>query len=226
MQGDVGTSSSEKKKIFKRICVYCGSRVGYRLSFSDAALQLGRELVERNIDLVYGGGSIGLMGLVASTVFEGGRHVLGIIPRALLPQEISGNTYGELKIVADMHARKAAMAKHADAFIVLPGGYGTMEEMLEMIAWSQLGIHEKPVGLLNVDGYYDGLLSLIDTAVEEGFIEDSARNIMVVAHTAKDLINIMEAYVPIHDRVAPQQSWEVDQLLESSSGGSGGDPFS
>lgn len=147
MKGDEGTSSANEyvKKTFNRICVFCGSRAGYKSSFSDAALQLGKELVNRKIDLVYGGGSIGLMGLVSKTVYEGGCHVLGIIPRALLPHEISGKTYGELKIVADMHQRKSEMEKHADAFIALPGGYGTMEELLEMITWAQLGIHEKPV---------------------------------------------------------------------------------
>lgn len=211
----------QNNKVFKRICVFCGSRAGYRSSFSDAALQLGKELVEKKIDLVYGGGSIGLMGLVSKTVFEGGCHVLGIMPRALLPHEISGKTYGELKIVSDMHQRKAEMEKHADAFIALPGGYGTMEELLEMITWSQLGIHEKPVGLLNVDGYYDGLLALFDKGVEEGFIEDSARNIMILADTPNQLIKKMEEYVPggSHGRVAARQSRENDQLLESTSCG-------
>ncbi|KAI5681099.1 hypothetical protein M9H77_02326 [Catharanthus roseus] len=209
---------SDDKKRFKRICVFCGSRSGYKSSFGDAALELGKQLVEKKIDLVYGGGSIGLMGLVSKAVFEGGCHVLGIMPRALLPHEMAGKTYGDLKIVADMHQRKAEMEKHADAFIALPGGYGTMEELLEIITWAQLGIHEKPVGLLNVDGYYDGLLALFDKGVEEGFIEDSARNIMLLADTPKELINKMEEYRPVHERVAPRQSWEEDQLLESTSG--------
>ncbi|KAJ0982321.1 hypothetical protein J5N97_010576 [Dioscorea zingiberensis] len=181
-----------KKGRFKRICVFCGSRSGNRPSFSHAALQLGKQLVERKIDLVYGGGSVGLMGLVSQTVFKGGCHVLGVIPKALLPHEISGETIGEVKTVADMHERKSVMAKHADAFIALPGGYGTMEELLEMITWAQLGIHEKPVGLLNVDGYYNSLLELFDKGVEEGFIESSARDIVVSAETAEDLIRKME----------------------------------
>ncbi|XP_019186461.1 PREDICTED: probable cytokinin riboside 5'-monophosphate phosphoribohydrolase LOGL10 [Ipomoea nil] len=211
------SNSDEKKRRFKRICVFCGSRTGYRSSFSDAALQLGKELVERKIDLVYGGGSVGLMGLVSKTVFDGGCHVLGVIPKALLPHEISGETVGDLKVVTDMHQRKSEMERNADAFIALPGGYGTMEELLEVITWSQLGIHEKPVGLLNVDGYYDGLLALFDKGVEEGFIDDSARNIVVLGDTAKDLITKMEEYAPGHDRVATRQSWEVEQLLESTS---------
>ncbi|XP_062115372.1 cytokinin riboside 5'-monophosphate phosphoribohydrolase LOG1-like isoform X2 [Humulus lupulus] len=176
-------------------------------------------LVERKIDLVYGGGSIGLMGLVSRTVFSGGCHVLGVIPTALLPHEISGDTVGELKIVADMHQRKSEMEKHADAFIALPGGYGTMEELLEMITWSQLGIHDKPVGLLNVDGYYNSLIALFDKGVDEGFIDHSARHILVIANTAEDLINKMEEYAPVHVKVAPRQSWEVDQLLEATQSG-------
>ncbi|KAJ6361665.1 hypothetical protein OIU78_002153 [Salix suchowensis] len=130
---------------FKRVCVFCGSNFGNRQVFSDAAIELGDELVKRKIDLVYGGGSVGLMGLISQKVHEGGCHVLGVIPKALMPLEISGQTVGEVRTVVDMHERKAAMAKESDAFIALPGGYGTMEELLEMITWSQLGIHKKPV---------------------------------------------------------------------------------
>ncbi|KAK2991170.1 hypothetical protein RJ640_015475 [Escallonia rubra] len=220
MEEDEGTSAkSEKKRRFMRICVFCGSKAGYKSSFSDATLELGKQLVERKIDLVYGGGSVGLMGLISQTVFNGGCHVLGVIPEALLPHEISGETVGELKTVGGMHQRKSEMAKHADAFIALPGGYGTMEELLETITWAQLGIHEKPVGLLNVDGYYDCLLALFDKGVEEGFIEDSARHIVVSADTAEELITKMEEYAPIHDSVRPRQSWEVDQSLESTTSG-------
>ncbi|XP_059454097.1 probable cytokinin riboside 5'-monophosphate phosphoribohydrolase LOGL10 [Corylus avellana] len=197
MEGVEGTSApNEKKGRFKRICVFCGSRPGYKSTFSDAALELGKVLVDRKIDLVYGGGSAGLMGLVSQSVFNGGCNVLGVIPKALLPHEISGESIGEVKTVVDMHQRKAEMAKHADAFIALPGGYGTMEELLEMISWSHLGIHHKPVGLLNVDGYYNSLLALFDKGVEEGFIEDSARRIVVIADTAEELMKKMEEYAP------------------------------
>ncbi|KAJ6816069.1 cytokinin riboside 5'-monophosphate phosphoribohydrolase LOG1-like [Iris pallida] len=217
-------SDEQKKKAeegsrngrFRRICVFCGSRSGNKPSFSHAALELGKLLVERKIDLVYGGGSGGLMGLVSQTVFDGGCHVLGVIPNALLPHEISGDTIGEVKTVADMHERKSEMAKHANAFIALPGGYGTMEELLEMITWSQLGIHEKPVGLLNVDGYYNSLLALFDKGVEEGFIGDSARKIVVSAENVEELMRKLEEYAPIHDRVAPTQTWELNQLLETN----------
>ncbi|KAF5952569.1 hypothetical protein HYC85_010513 [Camellia sinensis] len=218
MEGDEGIPPIiERRRKFKRICVFCGSRAGYKSSFSDGALELGKQLVERKIDLVYGGGSVGLMeNLLISSSFV---CTCRVIPRALLPHEISGESVGEVKTVSDMHQRKSEMAKHADAFIALPGGYGTMEELLEMIAWSQLGIHEKPVGLLNVDGYYNSLLALFDKGVEEGFIQGSARHIVVSADTAEELINKMEEYAPLHDRVAPRQSWEVDQLLESTTSG-------
>ncbi|XP_024452212.1 cytokinin riboside 5'-monophosphate phosphoribohydrolase LOG8 isoform X1 [Populus trichocarpa] len=199
---------------FKSVCVFCGSKSGNKKIFSDAALDLGRELgnsqVERKMDLVYGGGSIGLMGLVSQTVYDGECHVLGVIPRALVPIEISGHTVGEVLIVSDMHERKAEMARRADAFIALPGGYGTFEELLEMITWSQLGIHNKPVGLLNVDGYYDSLLGFFDKGVEEGFIGPSARNIVISARTATELIQKMEDYIPLHEQVAPSHSWKVE----------------
>ncbi|KAK7271573.1 hypothetical protein RJT34_27595 [Clitoria ternatea] len=195
-------SGNEQQGRFKRICVFCGSKAGYKRAFSDAALELGNLLVRRRIDLVYGGGSLGLMGLISQTVLNGGCNVLGVIPKALLPHEISGETFGEVRTVADMHERKSIMYEHADAFIALPGGYGTMEELLEVIAWSQLGIHDKPVGLINVDGYFNSLLSLFDKGVEEGFIENTARKIVIIADTAIELIKKMEEYVPIHGMLA------------------------
>ncbi|XWS20971.1 hypothetical protein CRYUN_Cryun30bG0015100 [Craigia yunnanensis] len=133
------------KSRFRRVCVFCGSSPGKNPSYQLAAIQLGKQLVERNIDLVYGGGSIGLMGLVSQAVFDGGRHVLGVIPKTLMPREITGETVGEVRAVSGMHQRKAEMARQADAFIALPGGYGTLEELLEVITWAQLGIHDKPV---------------------------------------------------------------------------------
>ncbi|CAD6250215.1 unnamed protein product [Miscanthus lutarioriparius] len=197
---------------FRRICVFCGSSHGKKRSYQDAAIELGKELVARNIDLVYGGGSVGLMGSVSQAVYNGGRHVIGVIPKTLMPREISGETVGEVKAVADMHQRKAEMARQSDAFIALPGGYGTLEELLEAIAWAQLGIHDKPVGLLNVDGYYDPLLSFIDKAVEEGFIKPTARNIIVLAPTPKELIQKLEEYSPQHEEIVPKMKWEVEQV--------------
>nr|XP_018679048.1 PREDICTED: cytokinin riboside 5'-monophosphate phosphoribohydrolase LOG8 isoform X2 [Musa acuminata subsp. malaccensis] len=223
----------ETRSKFKRICVFCGSNSGNRTVFSDAALDLGRELVcprwslpskksnfeglsslkvRRRIDLVYGGGSVGLMGLISRAVYDGGCHVLGVIPQALMPLEISGETVGQVKIVSDMHERKALMAQQADAFIALPGGYGTMEEVMEMTTWSQLGIHDKPVGLLNVDGYYNSLLELFDNGVQEGFIKPACRHIVLSASTADELLTKMELYTPLHKEVAPRQNWEISHL--------------
>ncbi|XXG64246.1 hypothetical protein AAC387_Pa05g2246 [Persea americana] len=212
------------KNKFNRVCVFCGSSSGNRTVFSDAALDLGHELVKRRINLVYGGGSVGLMGLISQTVYDGGCHVLGVIPTALLPLEISGQTVGELISVSNMHERKAEMARQADAFIALPGGYGTMEELLETITWAQLGIHNKPVGLLNVDGYYNLLLALFDNSVAEGFIHPTARNIVVSASTAKELMVKMEQYTPSHEQVAPRESWEINPLGYSTQLDNGDQP--
>ncbi|KAH0932782.1 hypothetical protein HID58_009899 [Brassica napus] len=164
---EIKAETMQKSK-FKRICVFCGSSQGKKSSYQDAAVDLGNELVSRNIDLVYGGGSIGLMGLVSQAVHDGGRHVIGVIPKTLMPKELTGETVGEVRAVTGMHQRKAEMAKHSDAFIALPekkkigkkhdflvklqcsvkatvkSGYGTLEELLEVITWAQLGIHEKP----------------------------------------------------------------------------------
>ncbi|KAL8172098.1 hypothetical protein V2J09_023902 [Rumex salicifolius] len=198
---------------FKRVCVFCGSSPGKNPSFQLAAIQLANQLVERNIDLVYGGGSIGLMGLVSTAVYNGGRHVLGVIPKTLMPKEITGEKVGEVKAVSGMHQRKAEMASQADAFIALPGGYGTLEELLEVITWAQLGIHDKPVGLLNVDGYYNSLLSFIDKAVDEGFITPAARSIIVSATNAYDLMCNLEDYTPKHRDAVATLRWETEQQL-------------
>ncbi|XVF76121.1 hypothetical protein PTKIN_Ptkin13bG0240400 [Pterospermum kingtungense] len=203
----------ETKSRFRRICVFCGSSSGKKALYQEAAVELGKELVERRIDLVYGGGSVGLMGLVSQAVHDGGRHVLGVIPRTLMPIEITGATVGEVRAVSDMHQRKAEMARQADAFIALPGGYGTLEELLEVITWAQLGIHRKPVGLLNVDGYYNALLSFIDKAVDEGFISPTARRIIVSAPTAKQLVRQLEDYVPEYDEITSKLVWDEVDIL-------------
>ncbi|KAG6437186.1 hypothetical protein SASPL_102097 [Salvia splendens] len=200
----------EKESRFKRICVFCGSSSGKKPSYQEAAVDLGKQLVERRIDLVYGGGSVGLMGLVSQAVHDGGRHVLGVIPRTLMPREITGETVGEVRAVSDMHQRKAEMARQADAFIALPGGYGTLEELLEVITWAQLGIHRKPVGLLNVEGYYNSLLSFLDKAVDEGFISQTARRIIVSAPTAKQLVLELE--------IEPHQRGEAEEGLGKLAG--------
>ncbi|KAL6559103.1 Cytokinin riboside 5'-monophosphate phosphoribohydrolase log7 [Orobanche hederae] len=208
----------ERKSRFKRICVFCGSSSGKKPSYQEAAVELGKEMVERRIDLVYGGGSVGLMGLVSQAVHDGGRHVLGIIPRTLMPREITGQTIGEVQAVSDMHQRKAEMARQADAFIALPGGYGTLEELLEVITWAQLGIHRKPVGLLNVEGFYNSLLSFLDKAVDEGFISPTARRIIVSAPTAKQLVRELEEHIPEYDDFTSKLIWEEVERLNSMPG--------
>ncbi|PHT60334.1 Cytokinin riboside 5'-monophosphate phosphoribohydrolase LOG7 [Capsicum baccatum] len=195
---------------FKRICVFCGSSSGKKSSYQEAATELGKQLVEKGIDLVYGGGSVGLMGLVSQAVHDGGRHVLGVIPRTLMPREITGETIGEVRAVSGMHQRKAEMARQADAFIALPGGYGTLEELLEVITWAQLGIHRKPVGLLNVEGYYNSLLSFLDKAVDEGFISPIARRIIVSAPTAQQLVKQLEEHVPETDEITSNLIWDEE----------------
>ncbi|XP_011044028.1 PREDICTED: cytokinin riboside 5'-monophosphate phosphoribohydrolase LOG7 [Populus euphratica] len=198
----------ETKSKFKRICVFCGSSSGKKASYQEAAVEVAKELVERRIDLVYGGGSVGLMGLVSQAVHDGGRHVLGVIPRSLMPREVTGEPVGEVRAVSDMHQRKHKVARKADAFIALPGGYGTLEELLEVITWAQLNIHHKPVGLLNVDGFYNSLLSFIDKAVDEGFISPAARRIIVSAPTAKQLVRQLEDYVPEYDEITAKLVWD------------------
>lgn len=194
---------------FRRVCVFCGSSPGKKAAYQAAAVQLGQQLVDRGIGLVYGGGSVGLMGLVSRAVHNAGGHVTGVVPKAVLPRELIGDTPGELKSVPGMHARKAEMARRSDAFIALPGGYGTLEELLEAITWAQLGIHRKPVGLLNVEGYYDSLLAFVDGAVAEGFIAPAARRIIVSAATPAELLAELEAYAPVDDGdEAVKLTWE------------------
>ncbi|XP_074580697.1 cytokinin riboside 5'-monophosphate phosphoribohydrolase LOG7-like [Curcuma longa] len=196
---------------FKSVCVFCGSSAGNRDCYGNAAVELGRELVVGKVDLVYGGGGVGLMGLVSRAVHSGGGRVVGIIPRPLMAREIAGETLGEVKVVASMHQRKAEMSRCADAFVALPGGYGTLEELFEVITWAQLGIHSKPVGLLNVDGYFDPLLAFVDKAVAEGFIPPHQRRILVASADARSLLRELEEYVPVEDAVTSRLAavWEA-----------------
>ncbi|CAN6218613.1 unnamed protein product [Urochloa humidicola] len=209
--GGVVVGSSSR---FRRVCVFCGSSSGKRSSYRDAAVELGKELVARKVDLVYGGGSLGLMGEVSEAVHKGGGHVIGVIPTTLMGKEITGETVGEVRAVAGMHQRKAEMARNSDAFIALPGGYGTLDELLEVIAWAQLGIHTKPVGLLNVDGYYDFLLAFIDKAVDDGFIKPAQRHLFVSAPDASGLVHKLEEYEAVADEdpATPKLRWEIEQV--------------
>src|ERR1051326_8186709 len=156
--------------MLKRICVFCGSSTGDAPAFTQAARDLGTALAKRGIGVVFGVGRIGLMGVLANAALAQGGNVTGVIPQALVEKELAHTGLTQLRIVASMHGRKALMAELSDAFIALPGGYGTLEEFCEILTWSQLGLHRKPCGLLNVQGFYDSFLQQIDRAVEAGFL--------------------------------------------------------
>ena len=162
-----------------RICVFCGSSAGIRESYAAAAASLAQGLVGEGITIVYGGGKVGLMGIVADAAIEAGGEVIGVMPRALVEKEIAHARLSDLRVVGSMHERKAQMAELSDGFIALPGGYGTFEEFCEVLTWTQLGLQQKPCGLLNVDGYYDPLLALFDRAVEEGFVKPPHRQFVL-----------------------------------------------
>ena len=176
----------------KRICVFTGSRHGSSPEYAAAAEQLGRELVARGYGLVYGGGNVGLMNVVANTVLELGGSVTGVIPSALVSKEVAHRGLTELRVVGSMHERKALMAKLADGFAALPGGIGTMEEFFEVLSWAQLGLHEKPCGLLNIAGYYDPLVSFLDSAVEKDFLKPKHRALMLVEEDPAALLDRFE----------------------------------
>ena len=163
----------------RRVCVYAGSNPGNDPAYADAARTLAAELADRGIGLVYGGGRVGLMGVIADTILAAGGEAIGVMPQALIDREIGHPRLTELKVVSSMHERKAQMAELADAFVALPGGIGTLEELIEVYTWSQLGIHDKACGVLNVNGYYDHLAALLDHAVAEGFLRPQHRATML-----------------------------------------------
>jgi len=172
----------------KNICVFCGSASGRRPAYARAARAFGSALAERGLGLVYGGGSIGLMGVVADAAMEGGVPVVGVIPRALFRREIAHHGITRLEVVPSMHARKARMARLSDAFVALPGGIGTLEELFEVLTWGYLGIHAKPTGLLDVGGYWRPLIRLLDHAVDEGFLRPAHRKLVVVDRSPARLL--------------------------------------
>ncbi len=178
-------------RTFRRICVYCGSSNSVDARFKDAARACGTMLAQRGIGVVYGGGSVGLMGIVADAALAAGGEVLGVIPDKLQALELGHDGLTELFVVDSMHARKMLMAQLSDGFVALPGGFGTIEEIIEVTTWSQLNYHRKPVGLLNVDGYYDHLLAWIRGAVTEGFIHEPHRNLLQAATTPEDLLALL-----------------------------------
>ncbi len=172
----------------KSLCVYCGSKVGRRPEYRAAAETLGQLLAAAGISLVYGGGQVGLMGVVADAVLAGGGHVVGVIPDRLATKELLHLGAQEMFVVPSMHARKAKMTELADAFMALPGGYGTFDELFEAITWSQLGYHDRPIGLLNVAGYFDPLLQFIEQAVEEGFVHPRHGQLVIAGDDPAELL--------------------------------------
>lgn len=179
-----------------RLCVYCGSRPGRSATVQDAARAFGQELVRRDIDLVYGGGGIGLMNTLAQSVLEAGGEVTGVIPEGLLSVEAPPAGLTDLRTVDTMHQRKHQMFELSDGFVALPGGFGTLDELFEMLTWSQLGIHDHPCGLLNVEGYYDGLLAWVEEAIDQGFATEPHRQLLVVEDDPRALLDGFERYEP------------------------------
>ncbi|HEV8726183.1 MAG TPA: TIGR00730 family Rossman fold protein [Candidatus Binatia bacterium] len=175
-----------------RICVFTGSRHGSSPGYTEAAKELGRELVRHGYGLVYGGGNVGLMNVIANTVLGLQGHVTGVIPSSLVSKEVAHRGISDLRVVNSMHERKALMAELSDGFIAMPGGIGTMEEFFEVLSWAQLGLHEKPCGLLNVSGYYDHLIQFLDYAVAQDFIKSKDRALMIVEEQPGRLLNRFE----------------------------------
>ncbi|XVF04708.1 hypothetical protein REPUB_Repub05bG0108300 [Reevesia pubescens] len=195
-----------KSKVF---AFFCGSYPGKDEEFLKVANNLGQTLAERKIRLVYGGGNIGLMGCVATAVQSGGGQNLSIIPRALAMRGIVGKTIGNEILVSCIHERMNIMMENADAFIALPGGFGTLEEIFQIASWAQLNIHKKPIGVLNVNGFYDGLFSFLDKAVEQRFISQATRQILVTATTLDQLLDQLQAFVPKPDPSLALLDWST-----------------
>lgn len=178
----------------KRVCVFCGSSAGDRPCFADAARQVGERLAMRGYDLVYGGGRVGLMGAVADAVLDRGGRVYGVIPEQLAVKELKHDGLTELRIVRSMHERKQAMADLADGFIALPGGFGTLDEFFEILTWGQLGVHTKPIGLLNVEGFFGTLLEFVQQLVDQQFVKEKYREILLDDVDIDRLLDRMSEY--------------------------------
>ena len=186
----------------RSVCVFCGSNTGAGEEYAGAARALARALARRGLRLVYGGGSIGLMGVLGDAALAAGCHVVGVTPRRLLEKEVVHKGLTELRVVETMHERKALMEDLSGGFVALPGGFGTYDELFEMLTWGQLSVHSKPIGLLNVDGFFDPLLAMIRHGVAEGFVAEGNLQLFVVAATIDELLARMNAYRP-----APVNKW-------------------
>jgi uncharacterized protein (TIGR00730 family) len=182
----------------RRICVFCGSSPGTRPEYGAAAEEMAAELVRRNIGLVYGGGNVGLMGIIADAVLRAGGEVQGVIPEHLMAREVGHRGLTKLHVVRSMHERKALMADLSNAFVALPGGLGTLEEFCEVVTWTQLGLHAKPCGVLNVLGYYSPLLAMFDHAVGERFLKPENRALVLARERPADLLQALEEWSPVH----------------------------
>src|SRR5262245_43596888 len=176
------------------VCVFAGSSDGVRPEYRQAARDLGRALVDRQLGLVYGGARVGLMGVLADAVLAAGGRVTGVIPERLVEREVAHHGLSELHVVTSMHERKARMAALSDGFVALPGGLGTLEELFEVLTWAQLGLHRKPCGLLNIRGYFDGLLSYIDHSIAEGFVRPASRPMLLVSNQPDALLEQLEKH--------------------------------
>jgi uncharacterized protein (TIGR00730 family) len=177
-----------------RICVFAGSSPGARPEYLATARELGRALAERRIAVVYGGGGVGLMGALADAALAAGGEVIGVIPESLVAREVAHRGLADLRIVSSMHERKALMADLSDAFVALPGGWGTLEEFFEVLTWAQLGLHSKPCGLLNVGGYFDGLLAFLNHAVDERFVRAENGRLVIVATSVEQMLLELDRY--------------------------------
>jgi uncharacterized protein (TIGR00730 family) len=180
----------------RRVCVYAGSNFGTDPAYAEGARALATTLAQRGIGLVYGGGNVGLMGVLADTAMAAGGEVIGVMPRALIEREIGHRGITELRMVESMHERKSLMADLSDAFVAVPGGIGTLEELIEVYTWTQLGFHRKACGVLNVNGYYDALAAFLDHAVGEGFLSHEHRGVLTVASDPAELLDRLAAFEP------------------------------
>lgn len=191
------------EKSNKWVCVFCGSGEGARPEYVATARELGRSIAQSGYGLIYGGACVGLMGAIADAALEAGGEVVGVIPNVIMDREIGHCGLTELCVVRTMHERKALMSERADAFVALPGGYGTMDEFIEIVTWAQLEIHSKPCVLVNLNGYYDGLLRFFDTAVAEGFIWQQNRGLVQVAQDAREALEMV------------QRGWETGEEIRA-----------
>ena len=180
----------------RRVCVFCGSSMGFSPAYAEAAAELGKLLAQRGIGLVYGGAHVGTMGVIADAVLAAGGDVVGVIPRTLQEKEVAHQSLTELHVVESMHERKLAMMDRADAFVTLPGGSGTLEELFETFTWLQLGLHHKPIGLLDVNGYWSGLLTFLDHVVDQRLLRREHADMLLVAREPAELLDRFEAWEP------------------------------